>query len=699
MVSQARRTVLNNKYAKGFNQALGQLAVPIGAVCIVLLLILPVPALLLDLLIIANIIGALIILMRVMFIKRPLDFSVFPSVLLLMTLFRVGLSVASTRLILSEAHAGKVIEVFGQLTVAGNMIIGFVVFLILMVIQFLVITKGAERVAQVGARFTLDAMQGKQSAIDVDFSQGRLTDEEARTKRAEIVAESDFYGSMDGASSFVKGDAIVGLIIIVINLIAGVCIGAFSHGMPIGEALHTYALLTIGDGLVTQIPAFLMAAATGMIVTRASSEQDLGTVAGQQLTASPYALIIPGAVSLCLSLVPGMPFYLLLPIAAGLIFAGYRKLKAEKAKAMQAPEAGPSVEAPSLTGPEKLLEGARTVALEIRLASDLARLETESKSMAGQIVAARRTSANRYGFVFPTIRLISEDTLDPGTYMISVHNVPMAHGTAPANQLFARGGNLQAVTGTDAVDPVFMEEGKWIPSTFRISAELEGAHITEPSAMIISHLNKVVMDNASKLLSREDVALMNDNLKAHSASVVDGLIPNTLTLAELHQVLKSLLHERVPLTNLEAIYDALTIAASKSKTTESLVEAARTAVSSQLAAEVATDGVIAFIQLDENLELKYTQALNKHEGQSVFVIDQSIIDYTIAKVFETYSTAYQEGHDLVLVTGSGIRPAMARLIRQQGIPVPVLSFEEVTSANFKLNSFGKVAHAPGNVHN
>lgn len=687
--------MLTNKYARGVNAGIRQLAIPIGAVGIVLLLVLPIPAPLLDLLIIVNMIGALVIMTRIFFLKKPLDFSTFPSILLLMTLFRVGLSVASTRLILTEAHAGSIIEAFGQVTVGGNMVVGFVVFLILVVIQFIVITKGAERVAQVGARFTLDAMQGKQSAIDVDYSQGRLTDEEASRRRAEVTAESDFYGSMDGASSFVKGDAIVGIIIIIINLIAGVAVGAMFHGMPIMEALQTYALLTIGDGLVTQIPALLMAAATGLIVTRASGEEDLGSVAGSQLTSSPQALMIPGAVALLMGVVPGMPILLFWAIGGGLIFAGIRIHK-RQAQAAAAPAVAPATNETTANDTEKMLDSMRTLPLEVRLADDLARVEHSEGGLSGRVGAMRKTIGNKYGFIIPTVRILNDPTLEPGHYTLNVHEVPMAEGVAPVGRLFARGENLDAISGIDGVDPAFMEVGKWIPAELRLSAELSGARVSEVSALISSHLSKVVMDNASKLLSRESVSEMNERLKAWSPSTVDELVPASLTLAELHNVLRGMLEEKVPLNNLEAIYDALTIAAKKSTHTEFLIEEARTAVAPQIAASVAPEGNIAYIQPDELLERTLIQGSTKKDGVTEMSVEAITLDTMVASVLETYQSAYTDGHDLVLLCAKGLRPYLSRLLRQQRIPVPVLSYEEASSANFSMTSFGKAAYAPGN---
>ena len=352
--------------------ALPKIAVPLGVVGIIMLLVVPVPAALLDFLFTVSILLALVILLITMFAKRPLDFSVFPSLLLVATLLRLGLNVASTRLVLGQGYAGEVIAAFGNIAVSGSLIIGFVIFLILVVIQFVVVTKGAERVAEVGARFTLDAMPGKQMAIDADLNAGLITDAQARERRADVAAEADFYGAMDGASKFVKGDAIAGLIIIIINLVGGIGIGMISQGMSIGDAMNTYALLTIGDGLATQIPALLMAVATGMIVTRSNASEDMGSKASAQLTQSRSALQIAGAGAIALALGPGMPKLPFVLIGALLIFTAAR-IKVTRTRADQQLEVAKANEAASAAKetPEDLMEKMRVHALEIQLSADL----------------------------------------------------------------------------------------------------------------------------------------------------------------------------------------------------------------------------------------------------------------------------------------------------------------------------------------
>ena len=403
---------------------LAPLTVPIGIVGIVLLLIVPVPAPLLDVLIVCNILLALLVLLTSMFVKKPLDFSVFPSLLLVATLFRLGLNVASTRLILGEGHAGQVIEAFGQVTVGGSMIIGAVVFLILVVIQFVVVTKGAERVAEVGARFTLDAMPGKQMAIDADLNAGLITDTQARERRAEVSAEADFYGAMDGASKFVKGDAIAGLIIIIINFVGGIAIGMLQRGMEIGDAVNTYGILTMGDGLVTQIPALLMAVSTGMIVTRSNAESDMGRTASTQLMQSPNALMIAGVAAIAMALIPGMPPLPFILVGAGLLFAS-RRIAAQKAQEEKTRDAEASaLNFPEMDPNEKLLEDMRVHPVEILLAPDLVDMVSgASDDLLARVRSLRHKIAMELGLVIPPVRTRDSVDLPPASYSIRIAGV------------------------------------------------------------------------------------------------------------------------------------------------------------------------------------------------------------------------------------------------------------------------------------
>ncbi|NTW40312.1 MAG: FHIPEP family type III secretion protein, partial [Cellulomonadaceae bacterium] len=404
-----------------------QLAVPVGVVGVVLLLVVPLPAFMLDLLITFNIVLSLVVLLTSMYVKRPLDFSVFPSLLLVLTLFRLGLNVASTRLVLRDGFAGQVIDAFGHFVVGGSLVIGLVIFLILVVIQFAVITNGAGRVAEVGARFTLDAMPGKQMAIDADLNSGLIDEDTARQRRADVAAEADFYGAMDGGSKFVKGDAIAGIIITVINLLGGFAIGMLQMGMSAGEALERFSLLTIGDGLVTQIPALLMSVSTGLIVTRATASADMGTAAGQQLTQSRTALQIAGAAAIAMALIPGLPKVPFVLVGSLLLFAAWRIGITEKAAALASTEVEvlPGAGSPNADTPEALLEQMRVHALEILLAPDLVDLvgSGSDQDLLARVRGLRRKIAMDLGIVVPPVRTRDSVDLPRATYVVRIAGV------------------------------------------------------------------------------------------------------------------------------------------------------------------------------------------------------------------------------------------------------------------------------------
>ncbi len=670
---------------------LGALAVPIGVVGIILLLVVPVPAPLLDVLIIVNILFALVILLTTMFAKRPLDFSVFPSLLLVATLFRLGLNVASTRLVLGEGYAGQVIEAFGHVAVGGSIVIGAVVFLILIVIQFVVVTKGAERVAEVGARFTLDAMPGKQMAIDAELNAGMISEQQAKERRAEVAAEADFYGAMDGASKFVKGDAIAGIIIIIINIVGGIALGMLQRGMEIGEAVETYTLLTIGDGLVTQIPALLMAVATGMIVTRSTSDQEMSSQASKQLAQSQMALMIAGCAALVMALIPGMPPIPFIAVGAGLIIASRRIASAERkaAAAQRLAEAMPP--APTGDSTEDLIEQMRVHALEIQLAPDLVDLVSgQSDDLLGRVKALRRTIAGELGVVVPAVRTRDSIELPRSTYAIRVAGVEVGRGTAPSGRLLALGDGLDDVPGQATIEPVFQLAGKWVPAEMRHAAEMAGATVIDRVSVIVTHLSTVITQNAARLLSREDVRVLTEGVKQVNPSAVDELVPNLLSLAEVQRVLQGLLAERVAINDLPRIYEALSLRAKQSNDPEALVEAARSALGPALVAKHLDDGVLRVVMIDPALEQSMLEGLRPSEQGTQIVLDPSRIEQVIAALADTIRSVDARGIAPVLVCAPALRPAVRRLAGTQADGVAVLSYQEATSAGSQIETVGVV---------
>ncbi|MGO4191312.1 flagellar biosynthesis protein FlhA [Arthrobacter sp. YAF17] len=670
------------------------LTVPIGIVGIVLLLIVPVPAPLLDVLIVCNILLALLVLLTSMFVKKPLDFSVFPSLLLVATLFRLGLNVASTRLILGEAHAGQVIEAFGQVTVGGSMIIGAVVFLILVVIQFIVVTKGAERVAEVGARFTLDAMPGKQMAIDADLNAGLITDTQARERRAEVSAEADFYGAMDGASKFVKGDAIAGLIIIIINFVGGIAIGMLQGGMEIGDAVNTYGILTMGDGLVTQIPALLMAVSTGMIVTRSNAEADMGRTASTQLLQSPNALMIAGVAAIAMALIPGMPPLPFILVGVGLLLAS-RRIAAQKAQEAKTLDAEASaLNFPEMDPNEKLLEDMRVHPVEILLAPDLVDMVSgASDDLLARVRSLRHKIAMELGLVIPPVRTRDSVDLPPASYSIRIAGVEAGAGTAPSGQMLALGDSLDSLPGIAMIEPVFGLAGKWIPAEMRHNAEMTGATVIDRVSVLVTHLSSIVTANAARLLSREDVRVLTEGVRKQSPSAVDELTPALLSLAELQRVLQGLLDEQVPINDLARIYEALTLRAKVSTDPESLVESARQALGPALTAKFMDGPVLNVIMIDPVLEQHMLEDMRPAEGGSQIVMNQDRLDAVLRSVRSAVDSAAAANRPAVLVCAPALRPAVRRLVGAQPGSVPVLSYREVTSANVRIETVGVVRHA------
>ncbi|MFJ1511705.1 flagellar biosynthesis protein FlhA [Cellulosimicrobium funkei] len=680
------------------NRSLAMIAVPLGVVGIVLLLVVPIPAALLDVLIIVNILLSLVILLTSMFVKKPLDFSVFPSLLLVATLFRLGLNVASTRLVLGDGYAGEVIGAFGHIVVDGNLVIGMVVFLILVVIQFLVITKGAERVAEVGARFTLDAMPGKQMAIDADLNAGLISEQDARARRAEISAESDFYGAMDGASKFVKGDAIAGIVITLINLLGGIVIGVVMHGMPAMEAVDTYSILTVGDGLVTQVPALLMAVATGMIVTRSNSgEGDVGSQASSQLVQSRQALAIAGVAAFAMALIEGMPKLPFLVLGVGLIVAS-QQIKARQRRAEVARAAAEQIEKESTRsdGTEDLLEQMRVHALEILLAPDLVDLVTGAHDdLLGRVRALRRKIATDLGVVVPPVRTRDSIELPASTYAVRIAGVEAGRGQAPAGKVLALGDDLAALPGLATVDPVFGMDGKWVPVEMRHSAEMAGATVIDRVSVLVTHLSALIAANAARLLSREDVRVLTDEVKRTNPSAVDELTPALLSLAEVQRVLQGLLEEQVAVNDLPRIYEALALAAKRSTDPEHLVEAARAALGPAIPARHTVAGTVRVVTIAPALEQAMLAGRQPGGEQgTAIVVDPARLDAFRSSVGERVQAARATGEDVVLVCAPSLRSAVRRLVATQVPDLAVLSYTEVTAGNALIETVGVVNDAP-----
>ena len=667
---------------------LTQLGVPVGIVLIVVMLVVPLPAIVLDLLIALNITGALLILMVAMFVHRPLDFAAFPAVILVMTLFRLALNVSATRLVLLDGYAGKVIDTFGHFVVGGSLIVGLIVFAILLVIQFVVITNGAGRVAEVGARFTLDAMPGKQMAIDADLNSGLIDEEEARRRRLEVHAEADFYGAMDGASKFVKGDAIAAIVITLVNLIGGFAVGVAQKGMSFGDAISTYSLLSVGDGLVSQIPALLLSVATGLIVTRSTGDADMGSDILRQITGNRTPLRVAGFAALALCLIPGLPKIPFIAAGGAMLLASSRIPEHPPAPepAEQAAEALPASDSPELLAAEIQVDP-----LGLELSADIIDLVDPASGgdLLDRVKALRRKVAGDLGIVVPPVRTRDNLDLPSRTYAIKLFGIEVARGEAPPGTVLAIGEFLGSLPGEPTQEPVFGLDAKWIPSELRPQAELGGATVVDRASVITTHLAEVVGTHAARLLGREDVKLLTDVVKRSHPVVVEELTPVQLSLGEVQRVLQALLDEQVPVRDLVRIYEALSLKAQATKEPDALVEAARAALGPAIVAPHLAAGAVHVVSFEPQLEQRMLESLRPGDHGGVIALD-GLASQSILSELTTLTTD-AENRDVrpVLVCAPQLRAAVRRMVAPALPMLSVLSYTELAGAQ-QVRSVGVV---------
>ena len=670
----------------------GQIAVPAAVVSIVVMMVVPLPVFLLDFLLAANIAGAVLILIVSMTAKRVLDFAIFPSLLLVATMFRLALNVSSTRLILLDGYAGKVIESFGAFVIGGSLVVGLVIFLILVVVQFLVITNGATRVAEVGARFTLDAMPGKQMAIDADLNAGLIDEDTARTRRAEVSAEADFYGAMDGASKFVKGDAIAGILITIINLFGGFLIGVVQRGMPIGEAVQTYSLLSVGDGLVSQIPALLISVASGLIVTRSATQSDMGSDLIGQFARQKRAMRIAGAAMCVMAIIPGLPKGPFLLVGFVLLVVASRLTDEDVAAAAK--------DLPALTGDpapdssEALATSMRVEPLELEVAYDLVELVDPASGgdLLDRVRALRRKLAIDLGIVIPLVRTRDNLDLPPSAYTIRLHGVEVGRGQAPAGQVLAIGDDLAALPGTATKEPVFGLAAKWIPAELHQQADLMGATVVDRSSVITTHLAEVVRSAASRLLGREDVKVLVDMVRASHPTVVEELTPAVLTLGEIQRSLQGLLEEGVAVRDLVRIFESLSERGRINKDREGLVEAARATLGGAISAALASDGRLPVLTLDPLAEHAMLEVLRPGDNGTFLALDPAYTERLLSDLKSRVEQAEMRGERPVLVCSPPLRPALRKLTKLAIERLPVLSYAELGD-QLQLDTIGAVTGA------
>ena len=664
-----------------------QLAVPIGIVLIIAMLVVPLPAMVLDLLIAANISIALLILLTAMFIHRPLDFAAFPSVLLVLTLFRLALNVSATRLVLVDGYAGKVIDTFGHFVVGGSLIVGIIVFSILVIIQFVVITNGAGRVAEVGARFTLDAMPGKQMAIDADLNAGLIDDDEARKRRKEIAAEADFYGAMDGGSKFVKGDAIAAIIITLVNLVGGFAIGVAQKGMELSDAIHTYSLLSIGDGLVSQIPALLLSVATGLVVTRATGDDDMGSDIVRQLTRARTPLRVAGGGAIALCLIPGLPKLPFLIVGGVLLLASTRVEEERDPTPEEVAAELPQV----AETPDMLVAEVQVDPIGLELSADLIDLVDASAGgdLLDRVKALRKKVAADVGIVMPPVRTRDNLELPLRSYVIKLFGVEVARGEAPPGTVLAIGEYLSTLPGTPVKEPVFGLDAKWIPAELRAQAEISGITVVDRASVVTTHLADVVRSHAGRLLGREDVKLLTDVVKRTHPVVVEELTPSQLSLGEVQRVLQGLLDEQVPIRDLVRIFESLSLRARETKDPEQLVESARAALGPALVQPHVTDGGVHIISFEPQLEQRMLEALRPTEEGSVVAFDMETGQVVLTQLAQLMFEAENQNIPPVLVCAPQLRSAVRRMVQPSLGRLPVLSYRELTGSA-QVRSLGVV---------
>lgn len=668
-------------------------------VVMVLFLILPLPWFLLDVLLVINISLSILILLITMNTADALEFSIFPSLLLVTTLFRLGLSVSSTRLILSHnGFAGHVIKAFGELITSGNIVIGVLIFLIICLVQFIVITKGAERVAEVAARFTLDAMPGKQMAIDADLSSGLINEQEARARRHKIQKEADFFGAMDGATKIVKGDAIMTLIIVVINFVAGFIIGMMS-GMPTDQVVSVYSTATVGDGLVAQLPALLISTATGMIVTRSVSENSLNTDVISQFKAQPRAIIVASAVLVFLALMPKTPKLPLLIVAAILLIIGQRisssvaKEKLQQEQAVELPIEEPQTENDYYKDINNVYSLLTVEPIEMEFGYSLIPLvdETQGGHLISRIVIFRRQYAQDMGFVIPSVRLHDSSNLGTNQYVIKIRGEEVARGEILVDYYLALKPTnpTKEIDGIETIEPSYGIPSRWILPENKEMAEIYGYTVIDPLSVMLTHLTETIKKHAYELLDRSETIRIVDHLKKTSPELVEETVPNILTYANLEKILRNLLKEGIPIKDTLAILETAAEALGNTRDLDLVTENVRSALSRTITRRFCEHGQLLVITLDAEVEKLVVSSLTKNEQGVYLAMGADLMQQIIAQLGECIKTFSELSQTPVLLTSQIIRVYLSRLISQFYPNIYVLSFSEITS-NIQIQAIGNI---------
>src|SRR3954471_8152783 len=660
-----------------------------AVILVVVMMIVPLPAALIDLAITLNISAALAIVTATLYLPKALDFAAFPSMLLLTTLFRLAINISVTRLILLHGDAGDVVKSFGNFVVGGNVAVGLIIFLILIVIQFVVITNGAGRVAEVAARFTLDAMPGKQMAIDADLNAGQITDEDARKRRKEIGDEADFYGAMDGASKFVKGDAMAGVLITMINLIGGLVVGVVQQHMPFGQAIQHFSLLTVGDGLTAQIPALLISVATGILVTRSTSSKDLGNDIADQIMAQKKAPLVAGTVICAFALVPGLPKLPFLLIGGGFVAIGYAlkngmivpsnvvEEQAAAAAAAAAPAQG-QLESPR----DAAIDALNIDPLELSIGFGLVPLvdQRAGGSLLSRVSAIRRQIASELGMVIPPVRIHDEIGLDSHEYVIKVRGAEVARGRTMAGHQLAMdsGDAVGQLPGVQTTEPAFGLPAIWIADAQRAEAEALGYTVVDQESVIVTHLTEAIRSEAAELLTRQETRQLLDQLKEHNAAVVDEVVPDVLSLGEIQRVLQALLREGVSIRDLGVVVEAIGDKARLTRDPALLGEYARQALGRQITAPfLGPDRKLRAIALDPTVEQEVSESITATSDGEYLAMEPSRAQALVTTLRERTDGASTLGARPVLLCSARVRRHLRRLAEQSIPQLAVCSYNEI----------------------
>ncbi len=658
-------------------------------------LVIPIPTALLDILLAINISLSVVVLLTAIYLQHPVDFAVFPSLLLLLTLFRLSLNVASTRLILSQANAGSIINAFGSFVTSGSYIVGIIIFIILVVIQLVVITRGATRISEVAARFTLDAMPGKQMGVDADLNAGLITEDQARARRRRIEQEADFYGAMDGATKFVRGDAIAGVIITLVNIIGGLTIGVLIQEYELADAARVYTQLTVGDGLVSQIPALIVSMAAGLIVTRTASQENLGVDMGRQLGAYPRALGIAAGLLVLFGIVPGMPTVPFFVVGISLAVMAYqtqaafaRRAAVEAAREVAAEETG------AAEGPERTEYLLPVDPLKIELGYGLIALADPKQGgdLLNRIQIIRQQMATRMGFIVPVVRIVDNMRLRPNEYRVKLREAEIARYELLSGHYLAMNPGIveEEIAGIPTTEPAFGLQALWVSADNRDRAERMGYTIVEPSAVLATHLTELITAHAPELLTRQDVQNLVNVVRESARAVVEELTPNLLSLGEIQKVLQNLLRERVSIRNLETILEVLADFAPRTRDAEVLTEYARQALARQICAEYVDErNALHLVTLAPELEREILDAVRQSETGEYIPLAPARADAIARKTVDAVQPLVMSGQDPIVLTSAPVRRYFRRIVERFLPRIVVLSYNEIDPA-VRLESEGQV---------